>query len=100
MEYLRVFMEYESDDMPVLYFYEVDVEEERLACRAIEIFVNRQAMCMEDLYHDVTEMVPIPTAKELNKGLWGSGFSASVISKEEFERVWNSPVYQGTLTAE
>lgn len=37
VEYIKVFADYESDDMPVVYLYEVDLEDERLALRAIEI---------------------------------------------------------------
>lgn len=37
VEYIKVFADYESDDMPVIYIYEVDLEDERLALRAIEI---------------------------------------------------------------
>ena len=35
VEYIKVFADYESDDMPVIYIYEVDLEDERLALRAI-----------------------------------------------------------------
>ena len=41
IEYIQLFMEYESDDMPMVYFYEVDVNDDRFALRAIEIFVDR-----------------------------------------------------------
>ena len=41
MEYIQVFMEYESDDMPMVYFYEVNPNGERFALRAMEVFVNR-----------------------------------------------------------
>ena len=30
VEYIKVFADYESDDMPVVYLYEVDLEDERL----------------------------------------------------------------------
>ncbi len=33
IEYIQLFMEYESDDMPMVYFYEVDLNDERLALR-------------------------------------------------------------------
>ena len=39
VEYIKVFADYESDDMPVVYLYEVDLEDERLALRAIEISI-------------------------------------------------------------
>lgn len=40
-EYIQLFMEYESDDMPMVYFYEVNLDDDRFALRAIEVFVNR-----------------------------------------------------------
>lgn len=98
MEYIKVFMKYESMDMPVVYFYEVNVDDERLARRAIEVFENRRLSKMADLYRDVMEVLPIPTADELNAGIWGEGFYAFVISKEEFEMVWESGVYSGVLS--
>ena len=98
MEYIKVFMKYESMDMPVVYFYEVNVKDERLASRAIEVFENRRLSKMDDLYHDVIEILPIPTADELNAGIWGEGFRAFVISKAEFETVWKSSFYSGVLS--
>ena len=100
IEYMKVFMEYESDDMPVLYFYEVDLATERLANRAIEIFINRQVKQIEDLYHGVIEIVPVPTVEELNAKVWGDGFFALEITKEEFEKIWNSAVYHGKISVE
>lgn len=99
-EHIKVFMEYESDDMPVIYLYEVDLEHERLALRAIEIFVNRQVNIANNLYRDVIEIVPIPTEKNLNSKVWGDGFCASIIAKEEFEKIWNSSSYNGKLSVE
>ena len=100
IEYMKVFMEYESDDMPVLYFYEVDLANERLARRAIEIFINRRVKRIKDLYHGVIEIVPLPTVDELNEKVWGDGFFALEITKEEFEKIWNSAVYYGKLSVE
>lgn len=40
IEYIQLFMEYESDDMPMVYFYEVDLNNDRLALREMEVFVN------------------------------------------------------------
>ena len=92
MEYLKVQMEYESADMPVVYFYEVDLEDGRFCRREIEVFADRRVQTAEDLYQDVIEALPIPAAAELNAGVWGAGFCAQVISKEEFEAVWKSGV--------
>lgn len=86
VEYIKVFMEYKSDDLPVTYLYEIDLDNERLALRAIEIFANRQVSNIDNLYCDVIEIVPIPTVKDLNSKVWGDGFFASIIALEEFEK--------------
>lgn len=96
-EYIKVFMEYESDDIPVIYLYEVDLENGRLALRAIEIFLNRQVNSIENLYRDVIEIVPVPTVKGFNSKVWGDGFCASIIAKKEFEKIWNNSSYNGEL---
>ena len=97
VEYIKLFMEYEAEDMPVGYFYEVDLDNDRYCHRAIEIFANRQVDLIDDLYCDVIEAVPIPTADEFNSNVWGEGFHASVISKVEFVMIWESGIYSGDL---
>lgn len=91
-------MEYESEDMPVVYFYEVDLEDNRFCRRAIEIFVSRRVHLIDDLYCDVIEAVPIPTKEEFNANIWGNGFRAVVVSQSEFEKVWESGIYSGDLS--
>ncbi|MDE6959921.1 MAG: hypothetical protein K2P27_03590 [Lachnospiraceae bacterium] len=99
MEYIQLFMEYESDDMPVVYFYEVDLKDDRFALRAIEVFINREVKRYEDLYSDVIEACPIPTVDEFNAKVWGEGFWATMISKEKFDEIWNTGIYNESLTA-
>lgn len=99
MEYIQVFMEYESVDMPLVYFYEVDLSEGRFAHRAMEVFTSRKVHHMKDLYSDVIEKLPIPTLDELNTGVWGEDFYAVLISREDFERVWKTGMYSGSLTS-
>ncbi len=99
IEYIKLFMEYESDDMPMVYFYEVDLDDGRFALRAMEVFANRAIKLYNDLYCDVIEACPIPTVDELNAKVWGEGFYATVISKDEFDEIWNSGIYNGSLTA-
>ena len=41
IEYIQLFMDYESDDMPVVYFYEVYLKDNRFALRSIEVFADR-----------------------------------------------------------
>ncbi len=90
MEYIKCFMEYESDDMPVIYFYEVDRADERLARRAVEVFADGRAERRDDLYAGAVEITPIPTVEEINNHVYGDGFSASVIEKDEFEKMWTA----------
>ncbi|MGP8311746.1 DUF6881 domain-containing protein [Enterocloster aldenensis] len=99
IEYIQLFMEYESDDMPMVYFYEVNLDDDRFALRAIEVFVNRMVKIYNDLYCDVIEACPIPTVDELNAKVWGEGFYAIIISKEKFEEIWNTGFYSGSLIA-
>ena len=100
VEYLKLFMEYESEDMPVVYFYEVDLEDDRFCRRAIEVFADRKVDLIEDLYCDVIESVPIPTKEEFNSNVWGEGFQAYVVPKGEFEKVWESGCYEGSLSVD
>ena len=91
-------MEYESDDIPMVYFYEVDVNDDRFALRAIEIFVDRTVNFYNDLYCDVVEACPIPTVDEWNEKVWGEGFYAAIISKDKFDKIWNTGIYNESLT--
>ena len=91
-------MEYESDDMPMVYFYEVDLNNDRLAIREIEVFVNREVKLNADFYSDAIEVCPIPTVDEFNAKVFGEGFTANYISKEEFDEIWNTRIYRGSLT--
>lgn len=65
IEYIKLFMEYESKDMPIVYLYEVNLDDERLALRAIEIFEDRKLIKMDDLYRGVIEIFPIPSKSPL-----------------------------------
>lgn len=98
VEYIKLFMEYEAEDMPVVYLYEIDLDDERFCCRAIEIFANREVNLIDDLYYNVIEAVPVPTKEEFNSNIWGDSFRALVISKEEFEKIWESGIYKGGLS--
>lgn len=99
VEYIKLFIKYESDDMPVVYFYEVNLDDDRFCLREMEVFVNRQVSITDDLYRDVIEAVPIPTKDEFNSNVWGEGICAFVIPKDEFEKVWESGNYGGELSA-
>ncbi len=99
IEYIKLFIEYESDDLPLGYFYEVNLQDNRFILREIEVFIDRTVKLDDDPYRDVIEMCPIPTVDELNAKVWGEGFYAKIISKEEFEEIWNTGIYNESLTA-
>lgn len=99
IEYIQLFMEYESDDMPVVYFYEVDLKDNRFVLREMEVFADRTVKIENDLYRDVIEVCPIPTVDEFNAKVWGEGFYATIISREEFDEIWNTRIYCGSLAA-
>lgn len=91
-------MDYESKDMPVVYYYEVNLGDGRFCLRAIEIFADRRVHLMDDLYRDVIEAVPIPTEAEFNAHIWGEQFHALTVTKNEFEEIWACGVYHGDLS--
>lgn len=88
MEYIKLYWEYNFDDEPIVIFYEVCVEVERLAKRSIDVYENGEIKKVDDLYEGVIEITPIPTVEEFNSGVWGDEFFASLVTQEEFESVW------------
>ena len=82
---------------PLVILYEVDIENERLALRSIDIFADRHTHNIADLYAGVIEIVPIPTIEEFNAHVWGEEFYARIIDKAEFEAIWESCFYGGVL---
>jgi hypothetical protein len=92
-------MEYESDDMPVVYFYEVDLKDNRFALREIEVFADRTVKIENALCREVVEVCPIPTVDEFNAKVWGEGFYATFVFKKEFDEIWNTKIYSKSLTA-
>ena len=99
IEYIKLFMEYEHENVPVVFFYEIDLCNNRLTIREIEVYSDRQVKLIDDPYRDVIEVTPVPTVDELNAKIWGNGFFATAISKMEFDEIWNSGIYSGRLTA-
>ena len=99
IEYIQLFMEYESDDMPVVYFYEVNLKDNRFALREIEVFADRTVKIENALCREVVEVCPIPTVDEFNAKVWGEGFYATFVFKKEFDEIWNTKIYSKSLTA-
>ena len=89
MEYIRVHWKHDFEDEPIFIFYEICSDNERLAKRSIDVFRNGQTKNIDDLYDGAIEITPIPSAEEINEGAFGEEFSASLITKEMFENIWN-----------
>ena len=52
IEYVKVFMQFESDDLPVVYFYEVDLRDNRFTLREIDVFADRTVKHDDAPYRD------------------------------------------------
>ena len=85
---------------PPVILYEVDIGNERLALRSIDIFADRHIHNITVLYDGVIEIVPIPTVEEFNAHVWGEEFHACSVEKTEFEAIWESHFYDGPLKYE
>ena len=97
IEYIKLFWEGAPEGEPSVILYEVDTENERLALRSIDIFADGRTRNISDLYEGAIEIMPIPTAEELNASAWGEEFRACVIEKAEFEAIWESRFYSGVF---
>jgi len=94
-EYLKCFWKYIDDETPVLLFYEVDLENERYATRMVEVFCDRQVkQIIEEGFEFVTE-AEVPQVEEINSE---PEFFAQIISKDEFEKVYDANKYYGDIT--
>lgn len=78
MEYIKLYWEHELDNEPVIILYEINLENDRLALRSIDIFADRKTRNIDNLYEEAIEIVSIPTI-------------------EEFETIWNEHFYSGNL---
>ena len=93
MEYIKLFWKDAPEGEPAVILYEVDIENERLARRSIDIFADGRTSSIPDLYDGAIEITPIPTVEEFNAHVWGEEFHACVIEKAEFEAIWESQFY-------
>lgn len=96
-EYIKLFWEGAPEGEPPVILYEVDTENERLALRSIDIFANGRTRNIPDLYDGAIEITPIPTVEELNAHVWGEEFHACIIEQAEFEAIWETHTYDGSL---
>lgn len=90
-EYIKWHLKYENPDSSILLLYEVDVDNDRYATRMIEVFVDGTVkLVIEPGFAYITE-APVPEIGEINKD---EDFFAEIISKEEFEYIYNLKKYQ------
>lgn len=93
-QYIKCYWKYIDDETPVVLYYEVDLENERYATRMTEVFANRKAIPVIEHGHEFITEAPIPMIDEINED---NDFFAEIISKEEFEKVYQCHVYDGNI---
>ena len=84
MEYIKLFWENAPKGEPTIILYEVDVDNQRLALRSIDIFVDGHTRNIPDLYDGAIEITPIPTVEAFNNHVWGEEFHACTIEIADF----------------
>ena len=97
MEYIKLFWKHNYPDDPVVIIYEVDLDDERYAIRLIDIYADGHTNNMEDRAWGYVTEAPVPTIEIFNTNDYGEDFHACLISKEEFEEIWNTGIYTGDL---
>lgn len=96
-EYIKLYWYHDISNEPRIIMYEVDLLNDRLMLRLIDIYADGKCVNNADPYADVIEIVPIDTVEELNMSVWGEEFRAVRISKDEFEDIWNTHSYNGSF---
>ena len=91
-QYIKCYWKYIDDETPVVLFYEVDLENKRYATRGAEVYINRKAIPVTDF--QFLRESPIPMIDEINEK---EEFIAEIISKEEFEKVYQCQIYEGNI---
>jgi len=92
-EYIKLHWKHDMENEPIIIFYEVCTDNDRLAKRTIDVFRDGKTTNIEDLYEGAIEITPIPHIEEINSGIWGEEFYACLVTQEEFENIWNKNVY-------
>ena len=94
-EYIKWFWKHNNDDLPNLLFYEIDLESERYAARMIEVYADKSVIPVIEKGFDFITEAPVPAIDEINIE---PDFYAVMISKEEFENVYQSAKYAGDIS--
>ena len=73
--------------MRVILFYKVDKANERYATRMAEVYDDYSVKQVVESGSECVTEAPVPTVREINAG---PDYYAEVITKEEFDTVYNS----------
>ena len=93
-EYVKWYAKIAKDGTVDIFFYEVDLENERYATRMVWVHPDRNAEAIiEPGFEFITEE-PIPEISEINIE---DEYFAEIISKEEFEDVYQCNEYLGNM---
>ena len=94
-EYIKWYWNHPDDGYAIIIFYELDLENERYATRMAEVFSDRSIVpIIEEGFDFITEG-PIPNLDEINAE---PEYYAEIISKDEFETVYNTNRYDGDMS--
>lgn len=96
-EYIKLFWADAPEGEPPVILYEVNIENERLALRSIDIFADGRTRNISDLYDGAIVITSIPTVEEFNAHVWGEEFRACLMEQAEFEAIWENHTYDGVL---
>lgn len=77
------------------FFFEVDLENDRYATRATEIFSDKSARPIIVEGFDFVTEAPVPTVEKINQE---HEFYAMTISSDEFESVYQTKNFSGSIT--
>lgn len=101
-EYLKLYWKHTSEkeaNEPVIMIYEVDLLQNRYATRVIDVFDDGNVKNWEDKSWGVVTECAVDTVEEINSAddEYGKNFYACLMTKEEFEEIWNTHIYNGAL---
>lgn len=97
MEYIKLYWNHklvQEEQEPIIFIYEVDLQNDRYATRCIEVYKNGHVITVEDKEWGLVTEAPVPTIEEFNSDAYGEEFKAYLITKEEFEYIWTSKKYE------
>ena len=93
-EYIKWYVKDFHGEYAPLLFYEVDKDQERYATRMAEVYDDYSIKQVIDSGSAFVTEAPVPTVSGINTD---SDYFAELISREEFDAVYNSSRYDGSI---